>query len=153
MSSTFHVTYHLRNRENLPGAVIEYYPGESTFGRMKMDDSRSRIWFIYCLREKDDNACYLAEIEQLARQVESSGLDVCLEPMDFIIGKGLWDQMVDKIFELKICYNLQVYESCIFFISRNMLGGEAFLEERAFVLGQAREYPRGVFPLTGLVYV
>jgi len=113
------------------------------------------IWFIYCWRGvvEDDDPSYLTQIEQVAGQSEDNGNEVCVERMGFDVGKRLWDQMVNKIFELKAYSKLSIWDSCLFCVSRIILPGDAFLEEEAYALDHASDYPKGTFPCIGLMYL
>jgi len=113
------------------------------------------IWLVYCWRDclQDDAPHFLAKIEDLARQTETWGSEVCIERMDLTIGKRLRDQMIDKIFELKTLSNLAVSDSCVFVVPRALLSAEEFQEESAYALTQGDGYPKGTFPCTGLMYL
>jgi hypothetical protein len=113
------------------------------------------IWLIYCWQDRlhDDHPSYLPEIEELARQSRESEYPVCTERMDFTSDKRLWDQMVDKTFELKTRSDLSPSDACIFIVSRSLLPGDAFLEEQAYVSNHSDDYPKGTFPCTGLTYL
>jgi len=113
------------------------------------------MWLIYCWRDSlvDDHPSYLPEIEQLAQQSQDKGHEVRMERLDFTTSKSLWDQMVNKIFELKAYSKLSIWDSCLFCVSRIILPGDAFLEEEAYALDHASDYPKGTFPCIGLIYL
>ena len=113
------------------------------------------IWVIYCWRDslEDDHPSYLPEIEELVGQSEEEGHQICTERMDFTSERRLWDQMVDKIFELMTYSDLSLSDRCAFFVSRSLLGGDAYLREDAYISEHTDDYPEGTFPCIGTVYV
>ena len=113
------------------------------------------MWLIYCWCDviQDDDPSYLAQIERLAQESEGNGNEVCVERIDFDSRERLWDQMINKIFELKAYSKLSIWDSCLFCVSRIMLPGNAFLEEEAYALDHASDYPKDTLPCIGLMYV
>ncbi len=113
------------------------------------------IWLIYCWRDslEDDHPSYLPEIEELARQSEEDGHQMCTERMDFTFGRRLWDQMVDKTFELMTSSGLSLSDRCAFIVSRSLLPGDTFLVEDAYISDHVCDYPKGTFPCIGLMYL
>jgi hypothetical protein len=113
------------------------------------------LWLIYCWQDRlhDDHPSYLPEIEELARQSEDKGHRVCLERMDFTSRRRLWDQMVDKTFELMTCSDLSLSDRCAFIVSRVLLPGEAYLAEEAYISNHVCDYPNGTFPCIGHMYL
>ncbi len=113
------------------------------------------IWLIYCWHDRleDDHPSYLPEIEELARQSDKNGHRVCMEHMDFIFGRRLWDQMVAKTFDLMACSGLSLSDRCAFIVSHSLLPGDTFLMEDAYISNHVCDYPKGTFPCIGLMYV
>ncbi len=113
------------------------------------------IWVIYCWRDslEDDHASYLPEIEELVRQSEEEGHQICAERMDFTFGRRLWDQMVDKTFELMTGSGLSLSDRCAFIVSHSLLPGDTFLVEDAYISDHVYDYPEGTFPCIGLMYL
>ena len=113
------------------------------------------IWLIYCWRDslEDDHPSYLPEFEELARQSDKNGHRVCMERMDFSFGRSLWDQMVDKTFDLMTCSELSLSDSCAFIVSHRLLPRDTFLVEDAYISDHVCDYPKGTFPCIGLMYL
>jgi len=113
------------------------------------------IWLIYCWRDslEDDHPSYLPEIETLARQSEEEGYQVNTECLDYTYERRLWDQMVEKTFELMTYSGLSLSDRCAFIVSRNLLPGDAFLAEDAYISDHISNYPKGTFPCIGLMYI
>ena len=113
------------------------------------------IWVIYCWRDslEDDHPSYLPEIEELVRQAEEEGYQICAERMDFTFERRLWDQMVDKIFELMTGSSLSLSDRCAFVVSHSLLPGETFLVEDAYISDHVCDYPKGTFPCIGHMYL
>ncbi len=113
------------------------------------------IWLIYCWRDslEDDHPSYLPEIEELARQSEEDGHQICTERLDFTFGRRLWDQMVDKTFELMAGSGLSLSDRCAFIVSHSLLPGDTFLVEDAYISDHVCDYPEGTFPCIGTMYL
>jgi hypothetical protein len=113
------------------------------------------IWLIYCWHDRlfDDHPSYLPEIDELVRQSEETGHQINMERMDFVSGRRLWDQMVEKIFELMNNCGLSLSDRCAFVVSRSLLPGKAFLVEDNHISDHVSDYPKGTFPCIGLMYL
>ena len=109
------------------------------------------VWLIDCGHDtENENPLYLL---RLAQDFEAGGTEVRLDGVKWIVGKSLWDHIVDKVSELRIGGDFKPYDSCIFLISRQRLPPEAFAKQNAYALNRARELPRETLPLIGLMYV
>ena len=109
------------------------------------------LWLIDCGHDiKDENPLCLLRLEQ---DFEGGGTEVHLDSVKWIVGKSLWDHIVDKVSELRNGRDFKPYDSCIFLISRKRLSPEDFAKQNAHALNRARELPRGALPLIGLMYV
>jgi hypothetical protein len=73
--------------------------------------------------------------------------------MDFASGRRLWDQMVEKTFELITCSRLSLSDRCAFIVSHSLLPGDTFLVEDAYISEHICDYPKGTFPCIGLMYL
>jgi|GEM_PF-6644161 len=113
------------------------------------------IWLIYCWQDglDDDHPSYLPEIEELARRSEEEGHRIRMERLDFTLGRRLWEQMVEKAFDLMHCCGLSLSDRCAFIVSRRLLPGDAFLVEDAYISDHVCDYPKGTFPCIGLMYL
>jgi len=123
--------------------MVEYYSGEPAFSHVEMNDPR-KMWLIYCGHDYQDK-----DGDAILQQLGYTSSSVYLGRMDIVTGKRLWDQIVDKVSELKLCS----WDACIFLVSRDTLAGEAYLEEQAYALDQAGKYPKGILPCVGLMYL
>lgn len=113
------------------------------------------IWLIYCWQDRlhDDHPSYLSEIGELARQSEEEEHRIRTERMYFTSGRRLWDQMVDKTFELMTGSDLRLSDRCAFVVSHSLLPGETFLKEDAYISDHVCDHPKGTFPCIGLMYL
>ena len=113
------------------------------------------IWLIYCWHDilEDDHPSYLPEIEELARQSDKNGHQVCMERMDFTSGRRLWDQIAEKTFELMTYSGLSLSDGCAFIVSHSLLPGDTFSKENDYISDHVCDYPKGTFPCIGLMYL